>query len=380
MPHALIIGGGIGGLTAGIALRQAGWTATVYERAPELREVGAGITLWSNAAKVLRKLGVAAAVERLAHPIGQSEIRTWRGKLLAQSDMRSISARVGAPSVCIHRAELQSALVAAFGREGLQLGWECAHFVQDSVGVTATSSDGRDARGDILIGADGIKSVIRNQILGDEPLRYAGYTAWRGVGNIDRPDVPQGVTMVAIGRGSQAGMVPIGPGRIYWFATANVPEGQSDPPGGHRAALLKRFADWYSAIPACVEATPESAIVRNDIYDRPPVKRWGEGRVTLLGDSAHPTTPNLGQGACQAIESAAVLAKRLTGTVDIASALRDYESSRFERTAIITKQSRAIGKAFAYQSWLKCAMRNLLVRLFQGSIQRDVEKLLSVEV
>jgi 2-polyprenyl-6-methoxyphenol hydroxylase-like FAD-dependent oxidoreductase len=246
--------------------------------------------------------------------------------------------------------------------------------------VTARFADGREERGDVLVGADGIKPAVRRQLLGDEPLRYAGYTAWRGVGLIDRPEVPLGVTMLAAGRGSQVGTLPIGGGRTYWFATANVPQGETDPPGGHRAALLERFKDWYAPIPAFIDATPEGAIIRNDILDRPPVRKWGEGRVTMLGDAAHPTTPNLGQGACQAIESAFVLARHLRGAADLPAALRAYEQARFDRTALVTNRSWTLGKVLAYESRWACGLRDLLLRLFPGASVRATEKLIGVEV
>lgn len=380
MPRAVVIGGGIGGLTAGSALSQAGWDVVVCERAPEIREVGAGITLWANAVKVLRKLGVGDALAAVSHPLQTSALRTWRGKLLARTDFVRMHERLGVPSVGVHRADLQAVLADALGRDRIRLGMECVGYTQDAAGATARFADGREERGDVLIGADGIRSAVRGQLLGDEPLRYAGYTAWRGVGQIDRPEVPLGVTVLAMGRGSQVGMLPIGRARTYWFATANVPAGEADPPGGHKAALLARFGDWYPPFPAAVEATPEEAIIRNDILDRPPVKRWSDGRATLLGDAAHPTTPNLGQGACQAIESAFVLAKHLAGATDVPAALRAYEQARFERTAFITNRSWALGKVFAYESWWANRLRDLFFRGFGWLAVRDTEKLLGVDV
>lgn len=379
MPRAMVIGGGIGGLTTGIALQQTGWDVAVFERAPELREVGAGLTLWTNAVKVLQKLGLTAEVTAASHPIRQVEMRTWKGRLLVKNDYTPLYEKLGAPTIGIHRADLQSLLADTLGRDRLRLGAEFVGYAQNADGVTARFADGREERGDVLIGADGIKSVVRKQLLGDEPLRYAGYTAWRGVGLIDRPEVPLGVTFLAMGRGSQVGMLPIGGGRTYWFATANVPPGQADE-GGHRKALLARFGDWYAPFPAAVEATPEAAILRNDIYDRPPVGKWSDGRATLLGDAAHPTTPNLGQGACQAIESAYVLAKCLKNSADIPAALLSYEQSRFARTALITNRSWTLGKVLAYESTWACGLRDLVFRLLGGLAVRDTEKLIGVEV
>jgi 2-polyprenyl-6-methoxyphenol hydroxylase-like FAD-dependent oxidoreductase len=379
MLRAVVIGAGIGGLTAAIALKRTGWDVSVHERAPELREVGAGITLWTNAVKVLRKLEVGAAVESVSAPLRLSELRSWRGKLLVQTDFGTLCDRLGAPSIGIHRADLQAKLADALGREHIHLGMTCVAYSQDEKGVNVLFAEGDEVRGHILVGADGIKSLVRNQLLGPEPLRYAGYTAWRGVGHIDRPEVPLGVTVLAMGRGSQVGMLPIGGGRTYWFATANVPAG-GDGPGKHKGELLARFGDWWPAFPAVVEATPEEAILRNDIVDRPPVRKWTDGRVTLLGDAAHPTTPNLGQGACQAIESAWVLAARLSEAETAQAGLLAYEQARFDRTAKITNESWKLGKIFAYENPLKCWLRDRLFALLGGASVRHTERIIGVEV
>lgn len=376
--RAIVIGGGIGGLTAAIALNRAGIPAAVYERAPELREVGAGITLWTNATKVLRKLGVGAAVEARATPLRQSELRTWRGKLLNEMDLSELESKFGAPTVGIHRADLQAALAEQLGREQIVLGAACVGFTQDASGVTARFADGREVRGDYLIGADGLNSAVRTQLLGPQKPRYAGYTAWRGVGVIDRPEVPVGKSLLVLGRGSQCGFLPIGGGRTYWFATANVQAGWTDGKGGAKAALLKRFADWYTPIPAVIDATPDEAILRNDIFDRNPVTRWTDGRVTLLGDAAHPTTPNLGQGACMAIESAFVLAECLKAHG--VNGLSAYERKRFARTAEITNRSWGLGKMFALEDPLMCWLRDRMFALFRGSGVKLTHKLAGAEV
>jgi FAD-dependent urate hydroxylase len=380
MPRAVIIGAGIGGLSTAIALKQTGWDVSVHERAWELREVGAGITLWANAVKVLRKLGAGEAIENIAATIQKSEVRTWRGKLLLRTDFKPISEKIRAPSFGIHRADLQAKLADALGREHITLGTTCVAYSQDEKGATALFAEGGEVRGQILIGADGVKSLVRNQLLGNEQPRYAGYTAWRGVGLIDCPEVPVGATFVALGRGSQVGMLPIGRGRTYWFATANMPAGEVAGPGGHKADLLKLFGNWYPPFPSAVAATPDSAILRNDIIDRPPVRKWTDGRVTLLGDAAHPTTPNLGQGACQAIESAYVLAKCMSQSEDAPAGLLAYEQARFDRTAYITNESWKVGKLFSYENPLKCWVRDRLMSLMGSFAPRQMEKIIGVEV
>ena len=159
-----------------------------------------------------------------------------------------------------------------------------------------------------------------------------------------------------------------------------MPAGGEDGPGGHKPELLKRFGDWWPVFPAVVDATPEGGIIRNDIFDRPPVRKWTDGRVTLLGDAAHPTTPNMGQGACMAIESAYVLAKSLANAADSPAGLLAYEQARFDRTAMITNQSWKYGKVFAYENPLKCWLRNRLFGLLGGLAVKQTEKVIGVEV
>src|SRR5262245_14253147 len=172
MPRAVVIGAGIGGLAAAIALKQNGWDVSVYERAPELREVGAGITLWTNAVKVLRKLGAAESIEAAAATIQHSEVRTPRGGLLMQTDFSYLNEQLRAPPIGTHRADLQARLADHLGREHIHHGMTCVAYNRDEKGANALFAEGDEIRGQILIGADGIKSLVRNQLLGPEPLRY----------------------------------------------------------------------------------------------------------------------------------------------------------------------------------------------------------------
>lgn len=360
---ALVVGGGIGGLAAALALRQVGFQVVVFERQHELREVGAGLSLWPNAMKALGKLGLARAVEAVSGPIEYAESRTWRGELLTQAPMGELNRRFGAPSVCVHRADLLATLSGALEEGVVRLGAKCMGFEQDGTGVTARFVDGREERGDLLIGGDGIHSAVRQQVLGDDKLRYVGYTAWRAIAEFEHDALPRGTTFVAWGRGSQFGIFPIGHGRVYWFATMNAPEGAGDAAGGRKSELAERFRGSYPPIEAAIEATEESAILRSDIYDLEPIERWGEGRVTLLGDAAHPTTPNLGQGACLALEDAVVLAGRLKEYSDVVSALRSYEARRRDRTAAITRLSHRLGRMWQAENPLAVGVSYLLARL-----------------
>jgi 2-polyprenyl-6-methoxyphenol hydroxylase-like FAD-dependent oxidoreductase len=223
-----------------------------------------------------------------------------------------------------------------------------------------------EATGDLVIGADGINSVVRAGLLSDGRPRYAGYTAWRAVARIPESLVPAGYCWETWGRGVRFGITRIGQGRVYWWAAKNAPEGGRDSDA--KAALLETYRDWASPVPQIIEMTARDAIFRNDIIDRVPVHGWSRGRVTLLGDAAHPTTPNLGQGGCQAIEDGVVLAKKLIGTTDVGAALRSYEHSRYARAAAVTRASWRFGVAGHWENPLACWVRDTTASLIPRAV------------
>jgi 2-polyprenyl-6-methoxyphenol hydroxylase-like FAD-dependent oxidoreductase len=360
MTKAVVIGAGIGGLTAAISLRRAGVEAVVFERATELREVGAGIALWANAAKALRKLGLYEAVRDRAAEIG-GETRTWRGRKLFAIPADAMRSRFGEASLVMHRADLQATLLAALPKDVVTLGTKLESFSQDGETVVAHFSEGREETADLLVGADGLRSTVRARILGDGPPRYAGFTAWRGIAEGVEGLVPDGVGLNLWGRGMEFGLISIGRGRAYWYLSRNAPEGEG--PTGRKEEVLRRLRGWYSAARTAVEATEDARILRNDIYDREPAGRWGEGNATLLGDAAHPMTPNLGQGACQAIEDAVVLADAVRLSDSAASALRSYEARRIRRTGAVVRASRSMARVLQIEAPLLCGVRDAGVRL-----------------
>jgi len=366
--RVIVIGAGIGGLCAAIGLRRAGFEVVVYERAQEIKGVGAGLVLWANAIKALRKLGISE--DRLAGTkVQQWANLTWQGVALNEARTGELEALFGAPTIALHRASLHKALSQELPDGVVCLGSTFSRFEQDGEGVTAIFEDGRVDRADVLIGADGIHSAVRNQMFPETRLRYAGYTAWRGVIETRDPLVP-GQTIESWGRGARFGIVPIADHLTYWFATANLPPGQLLTPPENKTFLQESFRGWHRPIPELIEATLPEAILHNDIYDIAPMPHWSQGGVTLLGDSAHPTTPNLGQGACQAIESSLVLTRALTEEDDILAALERYERHRKARTAWITSQSRRIGWLGQWQNPVACAIRDWLIRAAPPSFAR----------
>jgi 2-polyprenyl-6-methoxyphenol hydroxylase-like FAD-dependent oxidoreductase len=379
--RAIIIGGGIGGLCAAIALQQKGIEAKIFERVAELKEVGAGLSLWVNAIKALNKIGLTERLQALSIPQISGGIKTSQGDLISTAMPEEVQKRFGTALILmVHRAELHEALLEKLGKENLQLAADCLRFEQDDEGVTAHFSDGQKVRGDFLIGADGINSVIRAQLFGASKPRYSGYTAWRAVTKFDSAFFKQGASE-SWGRGARFGMVPMSDERLYWFATKNASEGASDAAIGRKREVADCFRGWHEPIETLITATDEQAILRNDIYDREPLQNWTKDRVTLLGDAAHPMTPNLGQGACQAIEDAVELADSVSKNHSVKAALKIYQARRLKRTNKIVMQSRRLGKMGQLENALARRLRNSFLKLIPVSVQRkQLEWIIAYEV
>jgi 2-polyprenyl-6-methoxyphenol hydroxylase-like FAD-dependent oxidoreductase len=376
--RVLVCGAGIGGLAAALALAERGIEARVFERAPEVREVGAGITLWANAMKACEVLGVRDALVERGHLLGTIWSKSDDGHELQSIDVDVVSARHGGVSVCIHRAELQSTLLGALRPGVVTTGKTAVSFEQGATSVRLRFADGSSEEGDVLVGADGIRSAIRGQLFPSIQPKYAGYTAWRGIVREPAGKRDEDVMCGFMGPGSQAAIFRCGKGRLYWFVTQNVPAGGVDPPGGARRAALDAIASWKQREPlaSIVEATDDAAIVRGDIGELPELERWGEGRVTLLGDAAHATTPNLGQGGCMAIEDATVLADSLARASDPAAGLRDYEARRRERTRFVVERSHSVGAVLQWKNPVAVVIREAIMSSAMG--RKSYESMLDV--
>lgn len=365
MPTLLIIGAGIGGLALAAALRQRAphLTPRLYERAKELKEVGAALGVWPNATRILRHLGCLDALVASSYTAPAGALRHHKGKILRQ--MNALSS--DAPAIFAHRADLLNALLALTPKESLHLDHACTGYETTTIDgtekVRATFANHPPTDwADALVAADGIHSAIRNQLLHDGPPTYRGYIAWRAVTNFSSPDVV-GETW---GPGQRFGFIPLGQNRVGWWATANTPSPEAtmkQSPAQWKEELLRRYHHWHLPIPELLHKTPEDALLCTPIADRDVPSTWGAGPLTLLGDAAHPTTPNLGQGACMAIEDAAVLAKALAEIPQIPTALRAYEKARIARTRFIVNESRKFGRMGQWTNAFACALRNTALRL-----------------
>jgi 2-polyprenyl-6-methoxyphenol hydroxylase-like FAD-dependent oxidoreductase len=370
--RALIIGGGIGGVTVAYALNDVGIKADVYEQATDLSKiyVGSGIHLWNNAMRALREIGLAHAVEEAAGPeavVEHMQIKSHKGKVLADVALGEIGRRIGGHCIGINRAELLPLLGAQLDDGILHLGSKCVGFTQDDSGVTARFEDGREERGDLLIGADGLYSLVRSELLGQSKPRYAGYTIWQGITTFEDEEAPIGLFPIIYGPGLRFAFYRVGGARLYWFAVANAEEGGKDPEGGKKSMLLERFQGWPRPTREILESTEESVIHRRDLYDREPITRWGEGRVTLLGDAAHAMTFDVGQGAGQSIEDALVLSRYVSRSDDIVAALREYEQRRQPRTKHMQKLSRFVGRIGRWNNPGAMKVRELITRAMFGN-------------
>lgn len=369
---ALIIGGGLAGLSAAIALQHLGWNVSVYEKANELKELGAGIVLSANAIKALEKLGVAEQVRKIGSPVKKAEIRTWDGKLLVNVPVHKQAKLYGTYSYLIYRPDLQSILYEKLKQETVIFGKKLIRIEQDAAKITAIFEDGGEAEGDLLIGADGVHSEVRKSIIGSTPSRYSGFTAIRGISNFDddRFPVELGGGFEAWGPGKRFGFSHLGSGRIFWFSAINTPQGTMITIEDRKKAALETFKSSFEPIEAVIESTNESDILLHEIFDRSPLKYWSKGRATLIGDAAHPMLPNLGQGGAQALEDALVLSRSLEKYPNnVQQAFKMYEKIRIPRTTQVVRGSRAMARLMQLENPLAIDFRNLMLRSMPDSVQ-----------
>lgn len=362
-----MVGAGLGGLTAAIALRRAGIDTVVFERRsdPQKIQVGVGMVVWHNGMRALQKVDLADRVQAVGSLIERVELRAWHGDLLNQWAVGEVALALGASTIGVTRADLHRVLLESLRDGVLRLAAECTGFVQDQTGVTVRLADGSEERGDLLIAADGVNSMIRRQLLGmtGRYPPYAGYTIWHAIIAFEHEMARAGVFRLLFGCGSRFSFYHVGRNYVYWSGIGYVSEGGTDTQNGRKAALLERFRGWQPPVERLIEATEESAIDRVDVFGGLAIDRWGEGRVTLLGDAAHPMTTNLGQGACMAIEDAIVLGESLCSGRDVASALRTYEARRLPRTTRMMKLAQQFNSKASVESWWRCWLRDQAIKL-----------------
>jgi FAD-dependent urate hydroxylase len=336
----IIVGAGIGGLTAHLVCRRAGFEVEHYEREPRLGRAGAGIVLWSNGVKILLTLGLAEPLEWIGHRLEHVVTRTKDAVTLTETPVGDFERRLGAPVYPVSRTDLQSMLVDAVGTDNFHLGANCVCVEQNRSSATVYFADGRTATGDVVVGADGIHSAIRGAIVGDIAPGYAGIANWVGIVPNDGLQ-PEHTGYEYLGEGKRCGLLPLSGERSYFGFSCAMKHGSPAPEGGRRRQLRELFGDWPAPIPTILERFAEPELKYLEIQHLPALARWSRGRVTLLGDAAHATAPTMGQGGCQAMEDAILLARSLgSTTLGVADSLARYEAKRKERAEMIVAASR----------------------------------------
>lgn len=344
-----IIGAGIAGLTTGVALARAGLASQVYEQAPELAEVGAGLQLAPNAVRLLRRLGLGGPLDRVAVRPRAIEMRRWDdGELIMSTPLDGCEERYGAPYLTVHRAHLHRCLVEALPPGAVRLDSRLRTLVEGPAGVDLTFHNGHTAHAEVVAGADGIHSTVRERLVRDQP-RYSGQTIYRGLVPAARLPELAGDPKVRLWLGPAQHCVsyPVAGGELISFGATTPAAGwhtESWTASGRVAELLGAYRGWHPEVTALLSAA--GPVRRWALHDRDTIARWSTDRLTLVGDAAHPMLPFLAQGANQAVEDAMVLADCLAGADgDVAGALRRYQEIRVPRTTEVHERSRGNSRA-----------------------------------
>jgi 2-polyprenyl-6-methoxyphenol hydroxylase-like FAD-dependent oxidoreductase len=368
MKKIAIIGGGIGGLTTAIALQQKGFEVKVFEAAPEIREVGAGLWVAPNAINVFERLGIANAVKSAGNQLNTSYLGDHFGNVLTKIDFNKIIEKYDNGTTAIHRAKLQNILFNLIKPGSVETGKKLKNIVSSEGGIHLQFEDGTTADSTILIGADGIHSVVRKHLFGEIPLRYSGQTCWRGIAKMQLPNPKVAAELWGKKGGLRSSYSQINADDVYWYITEKTEKGHKINQNEIKSYLLNLVAEFNSDIQNVVQNTEKEAIIQSDLFDIKPIPNWYKGNIVLLGDAAHATTPNLGQGACQAIEDGYFLAESLSQYPSVEEAFKLYQNKRKPKADFVTKTSLQIAQVNNIGGTIGYRLRNFLLKITPQSV------------
>ena len=351
-----IIGAGIGGLTTALTLKQKGLKVSIHESSAEIKPVGAGIILANNAMQVFQKLGLQEKIENAGNKISFMKITDDQLNPLSIVNLAEYEKKYGVSNIAIHRGELQKILANEIGFENINLSKRLSKIEKAKL-FKLTFEDATTIESKLVIGADGIKSVVRNQLFEKSTLRNANQICWRGICEIDLPKKYLNELNEAWGKGKRFGFVRISNKKVYWYALANSKNIETD-----EVNLTEIFIEFHKDILNIISATTKEQIIVSDIIDLKPIHKWQSENVCLIGDAAHATTPNLGQGACQAIEDAYAIGQLLDKGISIENTFELYENNRKKKAHIIVNTSWKLGKLAHIENGFGIKIRNLIMK------------------
>lgn len=337
--HILVVGAGIAGLATAAALQRRGLYVTVLEERTEASS-GAGITIWPNALAALDEIGMGNDVRRAGGRVDGGAVRWRDGTWLRRPDPDRMLCALGEPLVVVRRATLTDVLTSVLLPDTVRYGVAIRGLATSADGVRAQLSDGSVEEVGAVIGADGTRSVVARHLNGPLADRYAGYTSWRGVAACTIDPDQAGETL---GPGIEFGHVPMGPNLTYWFATERAPEGAAAV-DGELAYLRGRYSGWAEPVPTVLSTTDPAVVLRHDIYDRSSAQTWARGPVLLVGDAAHAMRPHLGQGGCQSLEDAAILAAFIGDGTELPTAFSRFAAFRRPQVRSLIRESALVGR------------------------------------
>jgi len=361
-----IIGAGIGGLTAAIALKQKGFEVEIFEAASEFKKAGSGINLALNAMQVYKRLGLYEKIFEVGSYTNSMNITDEKLKPLSVINLKPFEKKYMVKSVAIHRTTLHQILLSQLSDVSLHLDKKVKIVTQSNNGAEIQFEDGTKHSAEVLIGADGIHSNVRKSIFEHTELRIAKQICWRGITEIEISDKYQTELNELWGKGKRFGFVAIENNKYYWYALANYKKNYKEE--FKNVNLIEFYSDFNPLISQIIESTPKENILTNEMADLKPIPAWYNKKVCLLGDSAHATTPNLGQGACQAIESAMVLANCLAKHKTTENAFAAYQNTRMEKAINVVNTSWRIGKMAHLENSFAIKLRNLILRIIPQKI------------